>query len=63
MITDVKNFLLLFLILGSLLMLLTFFSKNFFYFLKTCIENLIKNFKKRALLKPQKRINIIMIVV
>jgi len=28
-----------------------------------CIENLTKNFEKRALLKPQKRIDIIVIVV
>jgi len=44
--------------------LILFFSQNvFFYFLKMCIENLTENFEKRALLKPQKRIDIIVIVV
>jgi len=38
-------------------------TKLYFYFLKTCTENLIKNFEKHALLKPQKRFGIIVILV
>jgi len=52
-----------FFIFGTLLTLLTFLSQKVFYFLKMCIGNLTKNFEKRALMKPQKRIDIIVIVV
>jgi len=58
-----KLFYVFFQIFGTLLTLLTFFLKTFFLFSKMSIENLTKNFEKRALMKPQKRIDIIVIVV
>jgi len=65
LIMNVKKFLLRFFnFFGTLLTLLPFFLKTFFfYFLKMCTENLTKNFEKRALLKPQKRTDIVVIVV